>query len=118
MNVLLVDDNHEIRTLYAYLLKRIGCTVSESPNSAHALEILSHGNPFDLIFTDYRLPLMNGLELLHKINVLYPDAKVVMLSVAPSDGLEEQAKAAGAFACLFGSCDKNRFQEFFTGIGS
>lgn len=86
--VLIVNDEPGILNSLKRLLRAVPCTcgnaaypleveIFESP--AAALERASHV-PFDLILTDYRMPGINGVELLQRIRAIQPDAARLILS--------------------------------------
>jgi CheY-like chemotaxis protein len=111
MKVLIVDDNPSIRGLNSRILENLGCGVTESENGHHALALLEDENPFDVIFVDFRLPYVNGLELLIQIKSRYADAVVYLISAAPSPDLEVKARQNGAKGCILGYGGRERFQE-------
>lgn len=48
---------------------------------SQALEIINDvKGAFDIIFLDFNMPEMNGLELAEKLNEYYPNEKIVMLT--------------------------------------
>jgi PAS domain S-box-containing protein len=64
--VLLVDDEPAIRRILNLALTKLGLEVYEASNGVEALEKLS-SIPFDYLFTDVKMPLMDGLELLQEM---------------------------------------------------
>lgn len=69
MNILLVEDEQDSRTLVAGFLKEIGHHVVEMENGFKALEAFS-AQEFHMVLTDIRMPVMTGLELLRKLRGL------------------------------------------------
>src|SRR4051812_43168650 len=65
--VFLVDDDAMMISLFTRLLKRAGYAVESTTDSTKALEILQE-NPhkFDVFVADYRMPFLNGNELLEE----------------------------------------------------
>lgn len=61
--VLVVDDSKDIRTLVRLKLKKLGLTTYEAENGQVAVEKLKE-DIVDLIVTDFRMPIMNGIQLL------------------------------------------------------
>jgi len=95
-NILLVDDNRDGLLVRRSLLEEIGCCVSIALNGEEGLKLFQSGK-FDVVVTDYRMPRMNGGELIQRIRALEPDARIILLSgfVEPL-GLTEQNTGADA----------------------
>ena len=64
--VLIVDDNSDIRRLYAIGLNQRGFEVKLAANGAEALERIVDEQP-DVVLLDWLMPLMDGGELLDRI---------------------------------------------------
>ena len=99
-NVLLVDDQREIlRLLHSSLdtLKNSEMKIFEAPSGEEALLEASR-NKIDLLVTDYLLPGMTGVELMHKIRGRNPDVKVVLISDMTERKVREEMLNAGAMA--------------------
>ncbi len=60
--VLLVDDTATIRSIIEALLASVGCRVTTATNGKEAVQLLTQQH-FDLLVTDIRMPVMDGLEL-------------------------------------------------------
>jgi CheY-like chemotaxis protein len=95
-NILLVDDNRDGLLVRRSLLEEIGCCVQIALNGEEGLKLFQSGK-FDVVVTDYRMPRMNGGELIQRIRALEPDARIILLSgfVEPL-GLTEQNTGADA----------------------
>jgi CheY-like chemotaxis protein len=94
--VLLVDDNHDGLVVRRTLLQEAGYQVQTAGGGEEALGALSSAD-FDVVVTDYRMPAMNGKELIAHIRVLRPAARIILLSgfVEPL-GLTEENTGADA----------------------
>jgi len=79
-SVLVVDDEALIRWSLAESLSDAGYSVTEASDGASAVAEASHGQAFDAIVLDYRLPDSNDLHLLATIRGLQPAAAVVMMT--------------------------------------
>lgn len=64
--MLVVDDNEINRKVFRNLLKRTQINVYEAGSGEECLTILEQ-QQFDIIFLDYMMPNMDGVETLHKI---------------------------------------------------
>ena len=77
--VLIVDDDHHARFLLEALLDHAGYAVIPACDGRAALTEL-HKRPFDAVITDYRMPFMNGMQLLRRIHIHYPQIPVILAS--------------------------------------
>jgi CheY-like chemotaxis protein len=84
-------------------------------SSEHALQQLA-GQSFDIIILDYKLPGMNGLELLERIRGTHPEAAKIFTSAYSSEGLFAQAKEAGAVGFVNKPLTAEKIEECLTGI--
>ena len=107
MQVLLIDDERAIRRALREILEFEGCVVEEAENGAQALEKLKT-HTYELIFSDIKMPQMDGLELLDQILALGIETPVIMIS---GHGTVETAVGAikkGAFDFIEKPLDLNR----------
>ena len=65
--VLLVEDDSDIRRLYAIALNQRGFEVKLAANGAEALERIRSERP-DVILLDWLMPLMDGGEVLRRMS--------------------------------------------------
>jgi DNA-binding NtrC family response regulator len=79
MQVLLIDDERAIRRALREILEFEGCVVEEAENGTQALDKLK-AQSFELIFSDIKMPQMDGLELLDQILALGIETPVIMIS--------------------------------------
>lgn len=101
-SILLVDDQREVlRVLHAALdtLKVQGLQVFEAPSGEEAL-LESARHKIDLLITDYMLPGMSGVELIHKVRARHPEAKVVVITGVSERKVRNELLNIGAMAIL------------------
>ncbi|EPJ49992.1 MAG: response regulator receiver protein [Osedax symbiont Rs2] len=68
IKILIVDDFSTMRRIIRNMLKQLGYThVVEAENGAQALKELTTGSNFQLVLTDWNMPVMDGLQLLTEI---------------------------------------------------
>jgi DNA-binding response OmpR family regulator len=79
INILVVDDEDELRTLVRYELEQRGYRVTEAESGETALEVLKTTRP-QIVVLDIRMPGMNGLEVLEIIRKDNMADKVIMLT--------------------------------------
>ena len=85
--VLVVEDLPQTRATAVGLMREIGCTVFDAYNGQQALEILEAHPEICVLFTDVRMPGLNGLELAAAARRRRPDLRIVFTSgyVGPED---------------------------------
>ncbi len=81
-HILVVDDEPLVRQTVQMLLKGEGHLVDEADSGDEALAVFEPGK-FDLVFTDYFMPVMKGDELAAAIKKRSPSQPVVMLTAYP-----------------------------------
>ncbi|QTA83549.1 Two component system response regulator/histidine kinase [Desulfonema limicola] len=96
-NILIVDDEADILNLLQFTLTAEGFNVSTASNGKEALEAFHAGN-FDLVLTDIKMPVMDGLELIGHLREKNADAEVIVLTGHASVEIAVDAlKNGGAF---------------------
>jgi two-component system, NtrC family, response regulator AtoC len=95
-NLLIVDDEQVLATAMADYLARYGYATSLCGSGEEALKILDAESP-DLVLLDYRLPRMDGLQVLRKIKDGHPEIEVIMLTAHGSVENAVEAMRLGAY---------------------
>jgi CheY-like chemotaxis protein len=97
--VLVVDDSSTIRGIVRKILNgcRFPLEISEADDGIDALKQVGAGK-FDLIFLDYHMPGLDGVEMLAQLKQQQPQAEVVMMTSAEDAALAARARKAGARA--------------------
>lgn len=95
LRIMVVDDEMIVRESLYHWFKKSGHTVGTAASGFEALEKLEN-IPFDLLFVDIKMPMMNGLELLAKVKMEYPDTGVVIITAYGSVESAVQAMKMGA----------------------
>lgn len=78
-DVLIVDDDEEIRDMAAYRVEQMGYRVRTATGAAEALQMIEQTSP-DIVLTDALMPLMDGRTLCRRIKDLNPRIKVVIMT--------------------------------------
>lgn len=78
-NVLIIDDEAELRNLVSRLLLLESFNVFQASNAEKGLEILENED-IHVVLLDVKLPDANGIELLPKIKLSFPFCEIVMLT--------------------------------------
>ena len=77
-HILLVDDEPEVTNAIARLLRK-DYTITKCSEPENALEIVKQ-NDIDLVLSDIRMPVIDGVELLSQVKAYDPDIGRVLLS--------------------------------------
>ncbi|XOK64378.1 response regulator [Paenibacillus elgii] len=80
-NILVVDDEAIQRRVLASMIRRAlpASQVWEANNGKAALELM-HSQPMDVVFTDIRMPIMDGLDFIEKLKQSFTGVKIIILS--------------------------------------
>ncbi len=78
--ILFVDDETEARRTFSEVLSDMGYNVIVKPDGLSALTVIRQGVPIDLVITDYRMPDMNGLDLVTTLRQVRPSIPVIMMT--------------------------------------
>jgi CheY-like chemotaxis protein len=78
--LLIAEDEQPVRELLARALSQEGHDVEVAPDGAAALEQLSAAAPFDLLLTDIRMPIMDGIALALAAARDHPDLAIVLMT--------------------------------------
>lgn len=81
-SVLVVEDDAQARGLLCLLLAQVGYEVHEACNGFEALKRMQE-LPCEVVVTDYRMPNLNGLQLLETIRDRWPGTPVIVVSGEP-----------------------------------
>lgn len=96
---MIVDDAVTARMMIASILRELGFDfIYEAENGKQALEKISELPPLELIFVDWNMPQLNGLELVQEIrkNPAYDQTKIMMVTTETSMNKVVEALEAGA----------------------
>ena len=107
MKVLIIDDERAIRRALREILEFEQIQVQEAENGKDGIELL-RANTFDLVFTDIKMPLMDGMEVLTAIQTEKIDVPIVMISGHGNVETAVQAIKQGAFDFIEKPLDLNR----------
>lgn len=83
IKVLVVDDEELIVDKIVYLLKKSTIKFESiicAGNGQEALNLIAAGDIPDIILSDVRMPIINGLELIEKVRSLHPEVRFIVVS--------------------------------------
>jgi len=107
--ILVVDDEPDLRTLYELTLLREGYRVEAAGSVAEASQHLDAGR-FDAVITDMRLPDGLGMEILQRIQQDQRGERCVVMTAYGSAENAVEALKAGAFDYLTKPVDLKQFR--------
>jgi len=106
-NVLIVDDEKSIRRTLRDILELEKYKVDEAADGLECIVKLKQNN-YDVIILDIKMPKMDGMEALERINVLSNETPVVMISGHGTIDTAVEAVKKGAFDFISKPPDLNR----------
>lgn len=81
LKVLIVEDDSDVRTTTQRLFQSLGCDVIAAGDANSALQMLAEHRDIDVLFSDIIMPGgVNGFELADKVELDYPDIKILLTS--------------------------------------
>jgi DNA-binding NtrC family response regulator len=115
LRILYVDDDEEYALLFKLAVSRAGhlVTTHHSPHAALAA-LAAVAAPFDIMVTDFRMPGMDGLELIGQARSRVPDLRCALIT---SDLASVNAASAAAAGVGVTECKPERVEEFALFIG-
>ncbi len=98
--ILLAEDDLELRELLILILSRAGYQVTSCDNGLQLLEQLEHADQYDLVISDVRMPALTGLEVL-ECQIDNPNCPPFICMTAFGDGeTHAAARRLGASATI------------------
>ena len=82
--ILVCDDEPDVLAFVGELLRDSGYTVWEAGNPRLALDMLEREGRIDLLLADYKMPEMNGLDLIDRAQACQHGLKVLLMTAFPN----------------------------------
>ena len=95
MQMLLIDDDEWIRDSLSLFFEGEGCHLLALETAEEGIEALKKQD-YDIIIADYKLPGIDGLEFLRRIQESHPDVMKVLITAYGSEEVVSEAKRLGA----------------------
>jgi len=103
-SVLIVDDDESLCKSMSMILKRKGYEVATAMEGKAAIELVTE-RPFDMVFMDIKMPVMDGVEAHRRIKDIRPDAVVMMMTAFSVEDMVKQALREGAYGIMYKPLD-------------
>lgn len=109
IKIVLADDHAIVRDGIKYLLEEEDVEIiGEASNGLEALALVDEKKP-DLLIIDVRMPEMNGIEAVEKLNETNTKTKAIVLSMHDSEDYILESIKSGASGYLLKDTDKKEF---------
>ncbi len=92
--ILLVDDDEWIRNSLRLFFESEGCHLTALETAEEGMELLKREN-YKIVITDYRLPGMDGIEFLKRIQASHPDTIKILITAYGSKDVFLAARKIG-----------------------
>lgn len=113
LNLLLVEDNVRTRNTILAMLNTSQFTVTVAEDGLGGLN-LAKKHYFDLVLTDHKMPLMDGITLIRNLNELaaYESTPLVLMTTDDVNSVRERAERVGADYVLAKPLNANKLADF------
>jgi len=98
-NILVVDDEEIIRSLFKKTLEELGHKVVAAETGLKGLELLKQRD-FAMVFLDLKMPGMDGAEFFRQIKTTKPQLPVIIITGYPDSDIMSRALAQAPFGLM------------------
>lgn len=113
MKILLVDDESTERDGIRFLINefQFPLDIEEAANGKIALNYIQNNNDVDILFTDVKMPYMDGLELAKEVYLFNPNIVIIIFSAYSEFDYAKKAFKANVVNYLLKPIEIDEFQE-------
>ena len=113
IKVLIAEDEPPIARAIARMVSELSPAIKVASCVTNGLDALEYmrRDPVDVVFTDIRMPVMDGLELLQTLRADWPDCLTVILSGHQDFEYSQTALRLGAFDYLLKPISREKMRE-------
>ncbi len=105
--ILIVDDEKNYPPILSAVLKEEGFETFTANSGPEALQILENSD-IDLVLTDMKMPVMDGIELLEKVKMKDPKLPIIMMTAYGTVEKAVEAMQKGAYNYILKPFDNER----------
>ena len=105
--ILIIDDEEAIRNALRDILEMEDYEVEEAKDGIDALSKIKQ-NSYDAIICDIKMPKMDGMEVLERVQLICPDVPIIMISGHGDIDTAVETVKKGAFDYISKPPDLNR----------
>jgi two-component system response regulator PilR (NtrC family) len=113
--MLLVDDDEDILLLLGEYLNSRDQEFDKATCVSHAKRLLKKFR-YDMIVSDFNMPLESGLDLLRHVSNDYPEIPFVLMTGCEDDRVKREAMRMGAAAFITKPFNLNELMETIVGL--
>nr|WP_277624069.1 response regulator [Undibacterium sp. TS12] len=103
LRMLVVDDNSSAREILTTQLNSLDFAASAVTSGVDAITAVKHAeldHPFDVVFVDWQMPGLDGIETAKQLRIISPRLRIVLVTAFGRDELRAQSEQAGINAFL------------------
>lgn len=106
MLALIVDDSRAMRRILRQIIEPLGVQINEAEHGFEALQCLSEHPETELVFVDWNMPVMNGIEFVKAVRANPVNNRTKLLMVTSENSL------AGIITALKAGADEFVMKPF------
>jgi signal transduction histidine kinase/DNA-binding response OmpR family regulator/PAS domain-containing protein len=96
VRILAVDDDPDILKYFHDITRRFGVHCDTALSGKEALDLINKNGPYHIYFVDWKMPVMDGIQLAHELKTHASKKSVaIMISAAEWSTIKDEAKKAG-----------------------
>jgi len=117
ISILYVEDEPEVQEGYAKALRRICDDLLLASNGEEGYKVYQNAQS-DIVISDIKMPVMNGLDMIKKIKEINPDAKIIITTAHSESAYMMEAISYHVDGYLLKPVDKKSMIELVEKIAS